>query len=219
MSYWPGQVQANGTVPVARWAAPWLLLGGEALEKGTPRRDAPAQHPLLRPGPRPGAGQSWSVPHGAATRAQARKQLQAGGRPAKGRWVLCQWLTYSPTLSKPLPAFSSAFPACELPAPWGKLFWSTAWRVCWSGNGENPHQAPRAGQCQVFPKEPRTQQAPRGAGAARRQQGHCEPRPVPAGELPAQAGDTRSLPWCLAGREVPACAPLALSHQQRAKSC
>lgn len=90
VSYWPRQVRANSTVPVARWAASRLLLGGEAQEKGTPRRDAPAQHPLLRPGPQPGAGQSWSVPHGAATRAEARKQLQAGGRPAKGRRVLCQ---------------------------------------------------------------------------------------------------------------------------------
>lgn len=47
-------------------------------EKGTPQRDALVQPPL-RPGPQLGAGWSWSALHGAATRAGARKQLQAGG--------------------------------------------------------------------------------------------------------------------------------------------
>lgn len=89
-SYRPGQVWANGTVPAARWVAPRLLLSEEVREKGTPQRDALAQHPLLRPGPRPGAGRSWPALHGAATRARARKQLQAGGHPGKGRRVLCQ---------------------------------------------------------------------------------------------------------------------------------
>lgn len=36
VSYRPGQVRTNGTVPIARLVAPRLLLGREVQEKGTP---------------------------------------------------------------------------------------------------------------------------------------------------------------------------------------
>lgn len=64
-----------------------------------------------------------------------KEGVRAGELPGKGRQVLCQSLTYNWALPNPLPAFSSAFPACKLPAPWAKLFWYTAWLVCWARNG------------------------------------------------------------------------------------
>lgn len=76
------------------------------------------------------AGTAWSCNESSG------KEAAPGRRAPRERKAGALLVTpYSLALPNPLPAFSSSFPACELPAPWGKLFWCTVWRVCWSRNG------------------------------------------------------------------------------------
>jgi len=208
VSYRPGQVLANSLVPAARRAAPRLLPGREAWEQGTPRRDAPAQHPPPRPGPQPGARRSWPASHGATARAGARQQLQTGGCSAGGSRTAqrCPALCLpSPPLSLP----ASCQPrgdSCPGALPSGSAG---------AGTGKTQRKTPELGNIRFLRSTVGSLQSQHSQEMAQ----HRELRLVLARELHTRAEDARSLSRCLSGRKAPACPPLALPCPHGEKIC